>query len=229
MLIHDILKMATEKRAFVPSPNMVQALQAQQAPPQQQAGAVDPAMAAQAGQMDPAMAAAMGGVAPADPAAGQAQMPVDPAAAAPPTPAPTNVADPSAGQPLTIDALDQLFQKYMGQQGGQTGGAPKPKAGGKGADQEIIKNMATDIYHLKNVVTELGSALGVQYSPVDPNRHPETGLPAGADQEQSQPAQPKPAAQKTASADAVGYGIPKIVDKDRSKNVMKIIGAIVKL
>ncbi len=207
-----------EKNAFVASPALMQLLQQQGgggappggAPPGGMPGgapvdpsqmAVDPA-AAQGMPVDPTAAAVTDPSAAGAPTA--APPPTDPAQAAPPT----NVGDPGVGQPVTMDGIRQLFTEMMAQQGGaKPGGGSKSKGGG---NDEIMKNMATDAFHTKQMMKKLLETLEIQHDNVDPNRHPETGLPVSAEEGAAQATPPTvPAKSANNEVSSIGRGVKR--------------------
>jgi hypothetical protein len=184
----SLLNLALEhlygKEAFVPAPHMVEALQAQQqapAQPQEAAGMDPQQMAALQQQMMQQQ-----GVPTEPPPAQAPAAPPPPAADATMQPAP--VAQDTTV--LTPESLRSIMREVIAEQTAQGG------KGGKGGDKDaIIKNMAVDLHHLKQHVTQMSTYLGLPVNTTDPNRDPATGLPAAQTPAAAAPApQPQPKA-----------------------------------
>lgn len=147
----------------------------------------DPNAAAQQAQAAPPGAGGMppdagGGIPPELMAAAAQQMQAPPQAAAPEAPPPAEPAPAPAPAPqMTPDDIRSIIREELnggaqgqGQQGGSAGGK-----GGKSNHNELIKNISVDQFHTKKMLEVLFEHLGVPLpSFSDPNRHPETGLPA---------------------------------------------------
>lgn len=190
-LLDSLLTTLPRKQAFVAAPNIQQAMQAaqQQGPAgAEQAMAQDPNAAAQmqAMQQDPNAAAQMQAMAQDPNAAAQMQ-------AAPAQPAQPDAAAAQASGPVTLEDIRRLLREERGTaDAGAAGGGAKPKGTKGGMDPEMVKNMATDLHHVKQTLQHVIRELGIDPPHLtDPHRDPQTGLPVG---QEAAPAQQQTAA-----------------------------------